>query len=58
MRRPDGSYETRDTMESIIAKQAETIRQQAIQLDRKDDYIRKLESGFERVEAGNWESPE
>ncbi len=33
----------------------ETIRVQRIELDRKDDYIRKLEAGFTLVEAGSWE---
>jgi hypothetical protein len=55
MKRVDGAYMTLDELADTIAKLDETIRQQRIQLDRKDDYIRKLESAYTRVESGSWE---
>ncbi len=41
--------------EEILADRDETINFLRRECDRKDDYIRKLEQGFARVEAGSWE---
>ena len=58
MKRADGAYMTGTEMAERIAQLEETTRQQRIQLDNKDEYIRKLESQYQQAEAGSWEGPD
>jgi hypothetical protein len=53
MRRSDGAIMTEDELVETIAKRDETIRQQRIELDQKDDTIRGLKIQLERF--GEWE---